>query len=97
AEVRAAALGAMGSSICDGKALTLAREASSDVSPAVREAAFAILARTVPAHELDGILDSAWADPAFRVRQAVVTAVTNRGEAVIPALHRQLLGQCDAA
>jgi MFS family permease len=91
ASVRAAALFAVKSlDVHDAKTLTWAREASSDESAAVREGAFAILARAVPPHELEAVLDTAWTDPAFRVRQAVVNVLQSRGDEVLPAVYSRL-------
>ena len=90
-EVRAAALavaGAAGASVPG--TLIWAREAASDVSPAAREAAFTTLIRTVSPPELDAVLAAAWADPAFRVRQAAVAAVEARGAEAIQAVCSQL-------
>jgi HEAT repeat protein len=98
AGVRAAALAAVGSlNARDDKTLAWARTASSDQSPAVREAAFAVLVRAVPAHELDSLLDVAWADRAFQVRQAVVSALQMRGEEALPALYNQLSNEREEA
>jgi hypothetical protein len=89
--VRAAALGALGALHADdAQTLDWARQAASDPAPGVREAAFALLARTAPAHELDAVLDAAWADSSFRVRQAVVAVLQARGTEVLPAVYRQL-------
>ena len=90
-DVRAAALAAAGA-VGSGElnVLAWAREASSDESSIVREAAFATLIRNVVPQELAAILDEAWADPAFRVRQAAVGAVEARGPEAIQAVCSQL-------
>ena len=98
AEVRAAALNAAGSfKTCGADTLNWARRAASDDSSAVREAALRVLARIVPADALNEVLDVAWADPAFRVRHAVVEALELRGKEVMPALNAQLWSRREEA
>ncbi len=89
--VKAAALAAVGSfNVFNSETLSWARETSADELPTVREAAFAVLARGLPPDELAALLDVAWADPAFRVRQAVVNALQSRGTEALPAVYGQL-------
>lgn len=91
AEVRAAALNAA-RSFKSGHAETLgwARRGACDASPTVREAALRLLVEMVPADDLAQLLDLAWTDPAFGVRQAMVEAFHTRGHDALPALNAQL-------
>jgi HEAT repeat protein len=91
AAVRAAALAAAGAQpMADPAVLDWARRAGEDAEPALRKAAFAVLARLAPEERLADIAGKALSDASPEVRQAAAEALGARGEAAVAPICAQL-------
>lgn len=89
--VRAAALAVAGAhSTDDPTVLDWAERAAIDPQPAIRKAAFSVLARVTPEDRLGPVAEKGLGDPSPEVRQAASEALGRRGDAAAAAICVQL-------